>query len=232
MNDIRKYGFRAVALPVATRYPCVYEPTPGARRGTTHQGRIERDRRMTLDLVARAKRGDSAAFESLYRQHVGRVYLLCLRMTGNPHHAEDLVQDTFVSAWQQLSSFHGRSAFGTWLHRLTVNKVLQYLRSGKARGTSSSLDASTYEKTIHTVTPETRIDIERAVARLPNGAREVLILHDIEGYRYREIAELLDIAEGTVKSQLSRARQLLREMLERCPITYPSRSSARTSTTS
>ena len=148
MNDFGKHGFSVVALPAAIRYPWVYESAPGTRRETTHQGRIERGRRMTLDLVMRAKRGDSAAFESLYRQHVGRVYMLCLRMTGDRHHAENLVQDTFVSAWQQLSSFRGHSAFGTWLHRLTVNKVLQYLRSGKAREARLSPDASTCETTI------------------------------------------------------------------------------------
>ena len=143
-----------------------------------------------------------------------RVYALCLRMVSDHGRAEELTQDIFVRAWERLSSFQFRSAFGTWLHRLGTNVVLGELRSERSGSkVITTGDLEMFEDGLSQAMPETKMDLERAIAELPPGAREVLILHDIEGYRYREIAEMTEIAEGTVKSQLSRARRLVREAL-------------------
>ena len=166
-------------------------------------------------LVRKAQAGDATAFERLYEMHVRRMYALCLRMVSDHRHAEELTQDIFVRAWEAISSFKFQSAFGTWLHRLGTNVVLGHLRSEKRREgkVSTTDDLETFDAGVRQAMPETKLDLERAIASLPEGAREVLILHDIEGYRYREIAEMTEIAEGTVKSQLNRARRLVREAL-------------------
>lgn len=169
------------------------------------------------DLVREAQTGDADAFERLYRMHGRRVYALCLRMVSDPSRAEELTQDVFVRAWSTIESFQYRSAFGTWLHRLGVNVVLSDIRSEKRRSSKEILpgDLSDFQGEVRGAMPDTRMDLEAAIAQLPKGAKEVLILHDIEGYRYREIAEMTGVAEGTVKSQLSRARRLVREALAR-----------------
>jgi RNA polymerase sigma-70 factor (ECF subfamily) len=166
-------------------------------------------------LVRKAQAGDATAFERLYEMHVRRMYALCLRMVCNHRRAEELTQDIFVRAWEAMSSFKFHSAFGTWLHRLGTNVVLGHLRSEKRREAkvSTTDDLEAFENGVRQAMPETKLDLERAIASLPDGAREVLVLHDIEGYRYREIAEMTEIAEGTVKSQLNRARRLVREAL-------------------
>lgn len=168
-------------------------------------------------LVEAAQSGDTAAFERLYRKHGRRIYALCLRMVSDPDWAEELTQDVFVRAWNTVKSFQHRSAFGTWLHRLGVNVVLSALRTEKRRAGREVLpgDLSAFETEVTGAMPETTMDLEAAIATLPEGAKQVLVLHDIEGYRYREIAELAGIAEGTVKSQLSRARRLVREAMQR-----------------
>jgi RNA polymerase sigma-70 factor (ECF subfamily) len=170
----------------------------------------------TASLVERAQRGERRAFESLYREHVGRVYALCLRMSGDADRAEELTQDVFVRAWSRLSSFRGDSAFGTWLHRIAVTAVLQKRRGDKRRElrieTRENLElesAATRER------PAEKLDLERAVAGLPEGARAVFLLHDVQGYKHHEIADMMGLAVGTTKAQLHRARRLLREMLER-----------------
>ena len=166
-------------------------------------------------LVERAAGGDAEAFEELYRENVGRVYLLCLRMCGNPSIAEELAQETFVRAWQKLGSFRGESAFSTWLHRVTVNIVLGDRRSTARRearvkpaGNHLPVDLSVSEPS-----PGQAVDLERSIAALPDGARTVFVLHDVEGYRHKEIARLTGLAEGTSKAQLHRARRLLRKAL-------------------
>ena len=169
---------------------------------------------MTDDLVRRAQGGDHAAFAELYRLHVGRVYALCLRLTGDPAAAEDRTQDVFVRAWGKLASFRGESAFGSWLHRLAVNVVLNERRTSgrRERRVASVADP---EGAGGEVPVALNIDLEQAIATLPDGAREVFVLFDIEGYGHAEIARLVGIAEGTSKAQLFRARRLLREKLER-----------------
>jgi RNA polymerase sigma-70 factor (ECF subfamily) len=167
------------------------------------------------DLVRKAQGGSAAAFERLYELHVRRMYALCLRMVTSHRKAEELTQDIFVRAWEGLASFKFQSAFATWLHRLGTNVVLGHLRSERRREdrVTPAADLEAYEAGVRHAMPETKMDLERAIALLPEGAREVLILHDIQGYRYREIAEMTEIAEGTVKSQLNRARRLVREAL-------------------
>jgi RNA polymerase sigma-70 factor (ECF subfamily) len=169
------------------------------------------------ELVRRAKKGDVAAFEALYRSHVGRVYAICLRMHGDAERAEDATQEAFLRAWRRISGFEGRSAFSTWLHRLAVNVVLDQIRAAKRRGIEVGAGEEG-EESIRLVEaragpPELSIDLERAIARLPPGARTAFVLHDIEGYKHREIAEMTGTAEGTWKAQLHRARRLLREAL-------------------
>lgn len=169
---------------------------------------------LTDDLVRRARAGDEAAFERLYRANVGRVYALCLRMTADEAAARELVQDAFVRAWERLDTFRGDAAFSTWLHRLTVNVVLMDRRTA-ARRAEEALDetADPPNTASRAESAGLRVDLERAIAALPPGARQVLVLHDLEGYEHAEIARLMGIAEGTSKAHLFRARQRLREVL-------------------
>jgi RNA polymerase sigma-70 factor (ECF subfamily) len=156
------------------------------------------------------------AFRDLYRQHAGRVYALCLRLTGDVRDAEERTQDVFVRLWDKLGSFRGDSAFSSWLHRLAVNVVFNEQRttSRRERRVTPAADPAVLEKTPRGIVEGLGIDLERAIAELPDGAREVFVLFDIEGYGHGEIAELTGIAEGTSKAQLFRARRLLREKLE------------------
>jgi len=166
-------------------------------------------------LVERAARGDVDAFEELYRANSGRVYALCLRMSGDPLLAEELAQEAFVHAWRKLGSFRGASSFSTWLHRVTVNVVLGHRRSRarrEARVTTSS-DLEIHNHIAPAAPDGVAVDLERAIASLPDGARTVFVLHDVEGFRHREISRLAGIAVGTSKAQLHRARHLLRKAL-------------------
>ena len=174
------------------------------------------------DLVERAQAGEVGAFEALYRGNVGRVFALCLRMCGDRREAEERTQDAFVRAWEKLDGFHGRSAFSSWLHRLTVNVVLGHWRTqGRRRqrvvafedyvgGGDDRLDLAS-ESSAPLVGEG--LDLERAIAALPSGARTVFVLYDVEGYQHSEIAEMTGLATGTCKAQLHRARQLLRKAL-------------------
>lgn len=167
-------------------------------------------------LVRRVQDGDAGAFEAIYRRLVGRIYALCLRMSRDSQRAEELTQDVFVRAWERMESFRGDSKFTTWLHRLAVNVVLQAGRSRGRREGREHLVASPedYLDRVKREMPGTRVDLERAIASLPEGARSVLILRDIEGYKYDEIAEMKGVALGTVKAQIHRARKMMRERLE------------------
>jgi RNA polymerase sigma-70 factor (ECF subfamily) len=175
----------------------------------------ERGRPHHAEPVARARAGDLAAFEELYREHAGRVYAICLRMTADPARAEELTQEAFVRAWEKLGSFRGSGEFGGWLRRLVINVVLAERRSrGRrlARETETE-DVSRFRRPGEDPHPTSGLDLESAIAKLPPGARRVFVLHDIEGYRHDEIAKMLRVASGTSKTQLHRARKLLREAL-------------------
>lgn len=162
----------------------------------------------------RAATGDEAAFERLYRRHVARIHTMVRRMAG-PDAADDLTQDIFVRAWDKLATFRGESAFGTWLYRLGVNVVLSRRRSDRNDRTWILDDelalASATQPSPH---PAARMDLDSAIARLPDGARKVFVLHDIEGWTHEEIAAQMGLVPGTSKSQLSRARAALRRMLD------------------
>ena len=165
-------------------------------------------------LVQRACAGDVRAFERLYREHVGRVYGLCLRMTRDPAIAEDCTQETFINAWKALARFQTRSSLATWLHRIAVNVALAKRRKATVVLESTSDDEDEVVESDWTLeTPLEVNEIEAAIERLPEGARDVLVLHAIYGYSHLETAEMLGVAEGTCKAQLHRARSLLRDKL-------------------
>lgn len=169
-------------------------------------------------LVKQARNGDVSSFESLYRRHEGRVYALCLRMTRSPDRAEDCMQEAFVKAWRSLPAFEGRSAFGTWLHRIAVNQVLSLQRKESRRPGHLELVEERLEQTDDR--PRERdagieMDLEEAVGSLPPGARNVFVLFAVHGYSHEETANMLGVAVGTCKAQLHRARKLLAERLER-----------------
>lgn len=159
---------------------------------------------------------DPGGFEALYREHAARVYAICLRLTADPAEAEAITQDVFVQAWRKLGQLrHPGSVLG-WLRQIAVNAVRRDRRSAARRHARVELvgDPARVERGFTGPVPEHRLAVERAIAALPEGARAVLVLHDIEGYRHAEIAGMLGITPGTSKSQLHRARSLLREALE------------------
>lgn len=169
-------------------------------------------------LISRAQNGDIDAFELLYNEHSGRVFALCLRlMGGDQRAATELMQDVFVRAWKSLGKFRGESAFSSWLHRLAVNAMLENARGEKRRiaRVLPMEDTSQIGAFAPGDSPDLRIDLERAIARLPEGARVAFVLHDIEGFQHQEIAAQLGIAVGTVKAQLHRAHKLLIQALDR-----------------
>jgi len=160
-----------------------------------------------------AAAGDVQAFERLYRTHMPRIHSLVRRMTGGVD-ADDLTQDVFVRAWSKLSSFRGDSTFGTWIYRLAVNVVVERFRTAAAkRNRHREVDAADREFAVPADRPETRLDLEAALLQLPPGAREIFVLHDVEGHKHGEIADLLRISVGTSKAQLHRARMMLRRRL-------------------
>jgi len=175
------------------------------------------------EAIARAKQGDEAAFEILYHLHKRRVYSLCLRMVSNPSQAEDFAQEAFLQLFRKIGTFRGESAFSTWLHRMTVNVVLMQLRK-------KGLPAVSLEETLETEGEAPRkefgasdarlsgsvdrLQLERAVDRLPPGYKRVFVLHDVEGFEHNEIAEMVGCSIGNSKSQLHKARLKLREYLK------------------
>jgi RNA polymerase sigma-70 factor, ECF subfamily len=165
------------------------------------------------DDVARAAAGDVSAFERVYQAHLPRVHSLVRRMTGG-RDTDEVTQDVFVRVWQKLGTFRGDSAFSTWVHRLAVNVIIERFRSETLRRQRLREGDDLFD----TIAARTRsgafsMDFEAALAKLPDGARGVFVLHDIEGYKHHEIASLLDISAGTSKAQLHRARMMLRRHL-------------------
>ena len=163
--------------------------------------------------MAQAAAGDVRAFERLYRTHLPRVHGLVRRMTAG-RDAEEVTQDVFVRLWQKLGSFRGDAAFGTWLHRLAVNVVIERFRSEATRR-KRLLDGEGIFDTLAAVgrSNDLAMDFDAALEHLPDGAREIFVLHDVEGYKHQEIADLLGISPGTSKAQLHRARMILRRHL-------------------
>jgi len=181
------------------------------------------------EWVRRAQDGDRRAFEALYRRHVGWVYALCLRLLADPVEAEILTQDSFVRAWTRLAAYREEGPFGAWLRRLALNLILDSLRRARrqARRQASEqeeLDAMSQAHSQSRGASESgapdrdaAVDLERAIRLLPPAARQVFVLHDVHGFKQQEIAEMTCVALGTVKSQLHRARRLVREQLASSP---------------
>jgi RNA polymerase sigma-70 factor, ECF subfamily len=187
---------------------------PSVPKAAVSPGRAE-----DAALVDRCRQGDLAAFEELYRAHAGKLFSVACRMLGNPAAAEDLLQEIFLSAHRKLDGFRGDSALGTWLYRLATNHCLDYLRSRAAR-TNQLTDVLDDEPGLYVAGGRglaeqtvTKMDLERAMARLPEGCRAAFVLHDVQGLEHREVADVLGIAEGTSKSQVHKARLRLRAML-------------------
>jgi RNA polymerase sigma-70 factor, ECF subfamily len=166
--------------------------------------------------VALAAGGDTAAFERLYTAHVARVHGLARRMAG-PEAADELTQDVFVRAWQKLGTFRGEASFSTWLHRLAVNVIIERFRTLGTQRDRFLADGEEALERLSSPRPsgDLRMDFDNALSRLPHAARKVFVLHDVEGYKHHEIGHLLGISAGTSKSQLHRARMLMRGHLER-----------------
>jgi RNA polymerase sigma-70 factor, ECF subfamily len=182
------------------------------------------DKENEAEIIQRTTEGDATAFECLYRSHCKRVYAVCLRMVRDTTEAEDLTQEAFLLLFRKIHTFRGESAFSTWLYRLAVNTVLMHLRKKSLPAisinagpgadddaASPSLDIAASDLCLEGSID--RINLGRCVAQLPAGSRAIFVLHDIQGYRHREIAEMLGRSEGVSKSQLHRARKRLRELL-------------------
>ena len=172
-----------------------------------------------LDLCRMAEAGNIAAFELLYERYHRRTYSLCLRMTSSQTEAEDLTQEVFIQLFRKIGSFRGDSAFSTWLHRMTVNQVLMHFRRRSVKNERTSDDGEVPEQTVSgTANPGKmqvvdRIALKNAIAELPNGYRNVFVLHDVEGFEHEEVARMMGISVGTSKSQLHKARLKLRGLL-------------------
>lgn len=169
------------------------------------------------EWIRRAQRGDVAAFEPLYRAHVGRVHALCLRMLSDRSAAEELTQDTFVRAWERIETFRWEASFGTWVYRIAVNQVLSSRRAqrrffDKLRELAGRVAAPAATDPIPA---DLDLDLERALRQIPERPRLVFLLHDVEGYKHAEIAEIMGLTSGTTKTHLHNARKKLRGILER-----------------
>lgn len=169
----------------------------------------------TDELVRRAQSGDLEAFEALYREHCGRVYGVCMRISRDPAQAEELTQEAFIRAWSKLNTFRSGTQFPAWLAKVAVNVALGDRRSrGRRRLHEVQIDdPERWDPPSRPTHPGAGIDLERAIASLPPGARKVFVLYEIEGFRHQEIADRLGLSSGTSKAQLHRARRLLRERL-------------------
>jgi RNA polymerase sigma-70 factor, ECF subfamily len=175
------------------------------------------------EAIERAKQGDEAAFEILYQLHKRRVYSLCLRMVSNPSQAEDLAQEAFLQLFRKIGTFRGESAFSTWLHRMTVNVVLMQLRKKGLPIVSLEETLEADEETprkefgaedVKLAGSVDRMQLERAIGRLPPGYKTVFVLHDVEGFEHNEIAQMVGCSIGNSKSQLHKARLKLRDYLK------------------
>jgi RNA polymerase sigma-70 factor, ECF subfamily len=174
-----------------------------------------------LKLAQSATEGNMAAFEELYNRHHRRVYSLCLRMLQNTAEAEDLTQEVFIQLYRKIGSFRGDSAFTTWLHRLTVNQVLMHFRKRTVKFEKTTEEGETPVQIVVGTENQAKMPIvdkialESAIAQLPNGYKNVFVLHDVEGYEHEEVAKILGCSVGTSKSQLHKARLKMRKLLQK-----------------
>jgi RNA polymerase sigma-70 factor (ECF subfamily) len=198
------------------------EPAP--RRSAPQISAANNHNLTEAEIIQRAQSGDEAMFEHLYRRHSRRVYAVCMRMVKDPVEAEDLTQEAFLLLFRKIHTFRGESAFSTWLYRLAVNRVLMCLRR-------KSLPSISLDEPLHSNETDgppmidlgsrdsvlegllDRINLERCIKRLPTGYRTIFVLHDVQGYKHQEIAEILGRSVGDSKSQLHKARTQLRGLL-------------------
>lgn len=183
------------------------------------QGWTDLRRMSDDDLIERARRGDEAAVRALYERHAARVYAVVRRLAGDDALAEDWAQEAWVQAIRALPSFRGDAQFSTWLHRIAVNSALQgrrwrERRAGREEPLLDTLRGAGGDSSERIVL---RHRLEAAIRRLPERMRQVLVLHDVEGYTHEEIGRALGIASGTSKSQLFKARARMRELLAPVP---------------
>lgn len=182
---------------------------------------VEIGKAKDLDLAKTAAHGDMAAFEELYKRHHRRVYSVCLRMLQNTSEAEDLTQDVFIQLYRKIGSFRGDSAFTTWLHRMTVNQVLMHFRKRTVKFEKTTEEGETPDQMVPgSVNPNKmqivdKIALDNAIEQLPEGYKNVFVLHDIEGYEHEEVAKILGCSVGTSKSQLHKARLKLQKLLKK-----------------
>ncbi len=165
------------------------------------------------ELITSARAGSKQAFKKLYELHIGRVYALCYRLTGESGMAEDAAQEVFIQLWRKLDNFDGQSQFSTWLHSVTANVTISYIR--KQKGWMQRI-FNVEESGLSDMPADgdsTEIDLESLIVRLPERARMVFVLHAIEGYRHEEIATMLNMAVGSSKAQFFRAKQLLKNFM-------------------
>ncbi len=205
-------------------YPILQEATEGKKE---KKGFIEKQETVDIksakdfELTKLSAKGNMAAFEEVYNRHHRRVYSICLRMLQNTTEAEDLTQDVFIQLHRKIGSFRGDSAFTTWLHRLTVNQVLMHFRKRNVKFEKTTEEGETPVQIVGgTQNPRKmpvvdKIAIENAIEKLPNGYRNVFVLHDVEGYEHEEVARILGCSVGTSKSQLHKARLKLRKLLQK-----------------
>jgi RNA polymerase sigma-70 factor, ECF subfamily len=195
------------------------EPLAAGKGDLTDQ----KERITEAQAIEQAKQGQEAAFEVLYNLHKRRVYSLCLRMVSNPAQAEDLAQEAFLQLFRKIGTFRGESAFSTWLHRMTVNVVLMQLRKKGLPVVSleETLEADDEAprkefgtKDVKLAGSIDRLQLQRAIDKLPPGYRTVFVLHDIEGFEHNEIAQIVGCSIGNSKSQLHKARLKLRDYLK------------------
>ena len=172
-----------------------------------------------FELTQAAAKGDMAAFEEIYQRHHRRVYSICLRMLQNAYEAEDLTQDVFIQLYRKVGSFRGDSAFTTWLHRMTVNQVLMHFRKRNVKFEKTTEEGETPDQVVAgTANPMKmpivdKIALESAIDQLPDGYKNVFVLHDVEGFEHEEVARILGCSVGTSKSQLHKARLKMRKLL-------------------
>lgn len=179
-------------------------PTPQESRGPLNE----------VELIEQARNGDESAFRRLYDDHVDRVFRLCFRMAGQEDLARDFTQEAFIRAYEKLGQFRGDAAFGTWLHSIATSVSLNGLRKLKRQGREQPMETASFvPENGRPPDPYVRERLHRAVNGLPEIYRSVFVLYDVEGFSHQEIAEMLDVAEGTSKARLSRARSRLRDAL-------------------
>ncbi|HSI89403.1 MAG TPA: RNA polymerase sigma factor [Pyrinomonadaceae bacterium] len=202
-------------------YPVWQSDAGTAKETTKKKGALDIAKASDFDLAQAASKGDMVAFEEIYQRHHRRVYSICLRMLQNAHEAEDLTQDVFIQLYRKIGSFRGDSAFTTWLHRMTVNQVLMHFRKRNVKYEKVTEEGETPDQIVKgTSDPERmrvvdKIALEHAIDQLPNGYKNVFVLHDVEGFEHEEVARILGCSVGTSKSQLHKARLKLRKLLKK-----------------